>query len=100
MQDYRTTSTTRKPFRVSDSCPRCAAPLTILVEQREGFNWIGCSGCRFREPMDYRSVQLLERLLFLQRELTKRDPTAALWEELPTEDAHEPTQDAQRELGL
>ena len=88
----------RRPFRIADSCPRCSEPLAILVEQSEGCNWIGCSSCSFREPVDRRSVRLIERCLFLQRELVKRDPTAPLWEPRPKTDP-EPTHAVQRELG-
>ncbi len=59
----------RRPFRISERCPRCTAPLEIVVEQSEGCNWVACLECPFREPIDRRAIRLIERCLFLERAL-------------------------------
>ena len=62
------------PFRISERCPRCTAPLVIVAEQSEGFNWVTCLECPFREPIDRRAIRLIERCLFLQRVFLERAP--------------------------
>ena len=73
----------RRPvLRVAEICPKCRAPL-VLREEPNGEPRIGCSSCKFDESYDRRAAALMDRILFLQRELTKRDPMAPLWEECP-----------------
>ena len=73
----------RSALRISESCPTCAAPLVLVAEEhaQHGENRVACSRCNFSERYDRRAAALLDRLLFLQRELLKRDPQAELWEE-------------------
>ncbi len=84
----------RKPFRISERCPRCTAPLVIVAEASEGCNWVACLECPFREPIDHRTIRLIERCMFLERVFLERAPDAPLWE--PTEPT--PNTDAQRKL--
>ena len=72
--------TTGPILRVSERCPSCRAEL-VLREVENGAPVIECNSCSFSEMYDKRGDRLMRRLLFLQRELTKRDPDAQLWEE-------------------
>ncbi len=75
--------TRRAVLRVAQDCPLCRAAL-VLVDEPDTQPCIACSSCScdFEESYDGRSAALMARLLWLQTELLKRDPQAALWEEL------------------
>lgn len=77
----------RSALRVAETCPLCRAPL-VLVEMEELDRHrleVRCSDprCDFSEPHDARSVRLIERVLFLCKQVSRLDPNAELWEPEP-----------------